>query len=311
MKKIRVVLIIIFMMVCLGDVIKAHPGRTDGNGCHVCRTNCEKWGLSYQEYHCHNGGNSNQNTNQNNYQAPIAPSVDYAAQGDTDGYSFKKQYPNATIETVTYKFTSDIYKTAYDEGYRRALQELNVHSQTKGSLDGEKDANIYESYAINLEQKDVILSIYEKNYKDAFDLRHKELVDNTKAIAKKNAYNEIFNEVTLEKPQLSIAFLNNIYYENYTDLKANYKKEKKDTLKKATLKGKEHGNQKDEKNLNFLDKYKSTLFYKDAVSNYNKAYKLGYENSETTQYDGYVYVLLCILMFLVIKHFRKKHKLKI
>ena len=25
--------------------IQAHPGRTDSNGCHTCRTNCEKWGV--------------------------------------------------------------------------------------------------------------------------------------------------------------------------------------------------------------------------------------------------------------------------
>ena len=31
----------------------AHPGRTDSYGCHTCRTNCYKWGLSYGEYHCH------------------------------------------------------------------------------------------------------------------------------------------------------------------------------------------------------------------------------------------------------------------
>jgi len=32
----------------------AHPGNTDRYGCHTCRTNCYKWGLSYGEYHCHN-----------------------------------------------------------------------------------------------------------------------------------------------------------------------------------------------------------------------------------------------------------------
>lgn len=31
----------------------AHPGRTDGAGCHTCRTNCPNWGLSTGEYHCH------------------------------------------------------------------------------------------------------------------------------------------------------------------------------------------------------------------------------------------------------------------
>ncbi|WP_197254277.1 copper amine oxidase N-terminal domain-containing protein [Paenibacillus dendritiformis] len=33
----------------------AHPGRTDKYGGHTCRTNCEKWGLEYGEYHYHNG----------------------------------------------------------------------------------------------------------------------------------------------------------------------------------------------------------------------------------------------------------------
>ncbi len=33
---------------------QAHPGGTDGNGCHTCRTNCtERWGISYGFYHRH------------------------------------------------------------------------------------------------------------------------------------------------------------------------------------------------------------------------------------------------------------------
>jgi len=34
-------------------IANAHPGGKDANGCHVCRTNCEKWGLRYGERHCH------------------------------------------------------------------------------------------------------------------------------------------------------------------------------------------------------------------------------------------------------------------
>lgn len=33
----------------------AHPGGLDSNGCHYCRTNCTKWGLEQNEYHCHSG----------------------------------------------------------------------------------------------------------------------------------------------------------------------------------------------------------------------------------------------------------------
>ena len=33
----------------------AHPGGLNSSGCHYCRTNCAKWGLEQNEYHCHNG----------------------------------------------------------------------------------------------------------------------------------------------------------------------------------------------------------------------------------------------------------------
>lgn len=37
------------------DIVLAHPGRTNDSGCHKCNTNCERWGLSSGEYHCHSG----------------------------------------------------------------------------------------------------------------------------------------------------------------------------------------------------------------------------------------------------------------
>jgi hypothetical protein len=50
MKKI---LFIFIMGSFLPILTLAHPGRTDSSGCHTCRTNCAKWGLSTGEYHCH------------------------------------------------------------------------------------------------------------------------------------------------------------------------------------------------------------------------------------------------------------------
>lgn len=45
------------------SMISAHPGRTDSKGGHTCKTNCEKWGLEYGEYHYHNGkGSSSSNS---------------------------------------------------------------------------------------------------------------------------------------------------------------------------------------------------------------------------------------------------------
>lgn len=32
----------------------AHPGNTASDGCHYCRTNCDKWGVAWNQRHCHN-----------------------------------------------------------------------------------------------------------------------------------------------------------------------------------------------------------------------------------------------------------------
>ena len=54
-KKIGMVLTILIFS---SSVVFAHPGRTDSSGCHTCRTNCAKYGLSNGEYHCHDGSSS-------------------------------------------------------------------------------------------------------------------------------------------------------------------------------------------------------------------------------------------------------------
>lgn len=50
--------ILFLLLTIMPTMVFAHPGRTDSSGCHTCRTNCAKWGLSDGEYHCHNGGSS-------------------------------------------------------------------------------------------------------------------------------------------------------------------------------------------------------------------------------------------------------------
>jgi len=42
-----------FIILLLPSNALAHPGRTDSEGCHTCKTNCEQWGLKSGEYHCH------------------------------------------------------------------------------------------------------------------------------------------------------------------------------------------------------------------------------------------------------------------
>ncbi len=52
MKKILMFVVLITVLF-IPSLSQAHPGRTDSSGCHTCRTNCSKWGLSTGEYHCH------------------------------------------------------------------------------------------------------------------------------------------------------------------------------------------------------------------------------------------------------------------
>ncbi|WP_313892959.1 YHYH domain-containing protein [Psychrobacillus sp.] len=56
MKKVVGILLSFVLLLVITTPAMAHPGRTDANGGHTCRTNCGKWGLNYGEYHYHNGG---------------------------------------------------------------------------------------------------------------------------------------------------------------------------------------------------------------------------------------------------------------
>jgi len=50
-------LICCFVLVSLFSILHnayAHPGRTASDGCHYCRTNCNSWGVVWDQRHCHN-----------------------------------------------------------------------------------------------------------------------------------------------------------------------------------------------------------------------------------------------------------------
>lgn len=72
MKKISFSLISAIMIMIPLSYAAAHPGRTDANGGHTCRTNCEKWGRMYGEYHYHNGGSSSSSSNSNSTYSPAS-----------------------------------------------------------------------------------------------------------------------------------------------------------------------------------------------------------------------------------------------
>jgi hypothetical protein len=76
LSKVKYNLLIIFLLSFLlllsaSSVVDAHPGRTDANGGHTCRTNCESWGYGYGEYHYHGGGSSSGGSAGSTYTAPV------------------------------------------------------------------------------------------------------------------------------------------------------------------------------------------------------------------------------------------------
>lgn len=54
---IRVALLVltIFFVVSIFslNIIYTHPGRTAKDGCHYCRTNCDRWGVPWYQRHCY------------------------------------------------------------------------------------------------------------------------------------------------------------------------------------------------------------------------------------------------------------------
>ena len=46
------------LLVLLALDAAGHPGGTAADGCHYCRTNCDRWNVEADERHCHGGGSS-------------------------------------------------------------------------------------------------------------------------------------------------------------------------------------------------------------------------------------------------------------
>jgi endonuclease YncB( thermonuclease family) len=56
MKKLLLLFAFVFLFVV--SPVEAHPGRTAADGCHYCRTNCDAYGVPWNERHCHGGGSA-------------------------------------------------------------------------------------------------------------------------------------------------------------------------------------------------------------------------------------------------------------
>lgn len=52
-KKLSVLIVLVLLFIFMQGRAFAHPGNTAADGCHYCRTNCDKWGVPWNQRHCH------------------------------------------------------------------------------------------------------------------------------------------------------------------------------------------------------------------------------------------------------------------
>lgn len=155
--KLICVVLLCFLLITPNKV-EAHPGRTDANGCHYCRTNCAKWGLSDGQYHCHNGGGYNSSssnsynstssyssTSPSNYSQPAPPkSSDNTLKSvkidgeeivvaDRMQYETNKMNVTISVETNDSNATTDI-----DDGYL-VVGENNINITVTAEDGSKKD----------------------------------------------------------------------------------------------------------------------------------------------------------------------------
>jgi tetratricopeptide (TPR) repeat protein len=195
----KIVLSIVCFLCCLlllsPLTVSAHPGRTDRNGGHHCWTNCEKWGLSFGQYHYHNGGGNNSKSGSRSTAKKSTPKP----QIDEKQVEANRHYKKAKSF-----YDSGDYKSAIDE--LEKIYELNrddckTDSLMEKSLSGiyrlakkankDKDYNTAKEYLNNIINNEHTSDKLKKKAEDYLkEVEENEKIDSrTKAISAKNNKN--------------------------------------------------------------------------------------------------------------------------
>lgn len=118
------------LFLLLPSVGNAHPGRTDSNGGHTCRTNCEKWGYSYGEYHYHNGGSSSSSSTNSS----SGTSTNSSSSGTSSSTSSSTSTSSSSSNSSTSTSVTQV-KPVVDEKQVRANEHYKVANEyfNKGS----------------------------------------------------------------------------------------------------------------------------------------------------------------------------------
>ena len=296
-KRILKMASIIIVLLMAITPISAHPGRTDANGGHYCRTNCAKWGLRDGEYHYHNGGESSSSSSSSGSKSsskssssssktPSAPKViDYTKQGEKAGYNYKKANPDASKEDLMGK--DQTYVNGYNTGFSNAENELTTVSKDQGTQNGTKDGTTTETYNLDV-PVGLMSEVYLTAYKEAYNQSERDDFSKIRQDANKKAIENVRNleakditsDYTLEKEK-------NVYKESYQSA---YDQEEKEinSLKKKLSKYAQEDFDNEKQSDEYYHKYKNYKVY-DVL---DKKYKNEYEKykKEKEQEDKIVAV---------------------
>ncbi len=298
-KRISKVASIIVVLLMAITPISAHPGRTDANGGHYCRTNCAKWGLRDGEYHYHNGGGSSSSSSSSGSKSsskssssssktPSAPKViDYTKQGETAGYNYKKANPDASKEDLTGK--DQTYVNGYNTGFSNAENELTTVSKDQGTQNGTTDGTTTETYNLDV-PVGLMSEVYLTAYKEAYNQSESDDFSKIRQDANKKAIENARNlededtnsEYTLEKQK-------NVYKESYH---STYNQEEKEinTLKKKLSEYAQKDFDNEKQSNEYYRKYKNYKVYDVLNKKYKKEYNKYKKEKEQEQEDEIVAV---------------------
>lgn len=109
----------LLLFIWMPSISFAHPGNTAADGCHYCRTNCDKWGEAWGERHCHGGYSDPEPSYNNSPPKPRCPSNSILI-GDTcfckEGYAVFRNFC-IKIPTHAHAVTSQTDAWECDFGY--------------------------------------------------------------------------------------------------------------------------------------------------------------------------------------------------
>ncbi|MGI2748930.1 YHYH domain-containing protein [Bacillus cytotoxicus] len=242
--------------------VYAHPGRTDANGGHTCRTNCEKWGLQYGEYHYHNKSASNNTTNSTT-----------SSQNNGAAEAKAQQKVEAEKQRV-----AEEQRKAEEERQRKEEAQRKADTE-KGQADGQKNGEI--DFQAGKNDVEVHITGKSEAYKQAFTNAYSSawsLAEQRKVHFEKGKEQGLAQE-TMDDSQVAPEF------------KANFaegfqigNKERTEKIKKEQEEiGKKDGETLAEKNPRNNEK-------EEYVKAYEAAYEKSYKNTKKRiEKEGYTY----------------------